>query len=168
MSDAIIITPIQESILAIRANIYDPNAKKIIVVESLPRIHEASDAPDADLAFTMLDGDYWRFIDDEWAKIPTQFDDDTLAGFLGSGDIIRASIIAIDRLLVRIDPTEYLHSGNAGGQSLAFASLAEIVQFYKDLKQTLKDREALENGLTTGKYFKTPKYAVGGVIEGDE
>ena len=158
------ISPIQQQILKVRTNIYDPNVKKIEIVDSMPQDGNPN------FAYTKnMDGNYWRWAGNDWEKIETQFEDETIGGFLADGkDIISASIIAIDYLLIRIDPTEYLHSGNAGGQSLAFASLAEIVEFYKALKQTLKDRAAMQSGFTTGTYFQTPKYAVGGVMESDE
>jgi hypothetical protein len=138
--------------------IYDPLANDLFFVTSLP------DEPPEGAAFTRGDGVYWAYPGGEWVKLPLKFSDAAVEDMLSmGGGVITAACLLIDRLTARIQPGDYITSGNAGGQSLSFPSLADMLAFYRGLKKDLLDEEAR---LNAGSFIITPRPPVGGVYEG--
>jgi hypothetical protein len=147
-------------ILRIRGMIYDPQANDLVYVETLP-----SDPPPG-VAFTLGDGAYRVRPEGDWITLTTKFTDAGIEDVSAmAGEPIRAACMLIDRLIARIQPDDYITSGNAGGQSVSFPSLADMLAFYRGLKTDLLAEAAALAGLDTGRFFKTERPAVGGVWE---
>jgi hypothetical protein len=143
--------------------IYDPQAKDIMYVERLP-----SYAPDG-VAFTLGDGAYQVKKNESWTALSTKFTDAGIRGMVNeSGSVLGAACLLIDRLIARIQPDDYITSGNAGGQSVSFPSLADMLAFYRGLKEALREEAARISGLGSGGFFRTKKRPVGGVLEYDD
>jgi hypothetical protein len=147
-------------ILRVREMIYDPQAKDIVYVEQLPSY------PPAGVAFTLGDDMYRVRPGDTWITLDTKFTDagieDTLAM---AGSPVRAACLLIDRLIARIQPDDYITSGTAGGQSVGFPSLQDMLAFYRGLKADLRAEAAALEGTDTGRFFSVERPAVGGVWE---
>jgi hypothetical protein len=148
-------------ILQARGMIYDPAAKDILYVEAPPN------TPPADVAFTTGDGNYMIKAGGEWLTLPAKFTDagieDVFA--LAGGSPVEAACLLVDRLIARIQPDDYLTSANAGGQTMSFPSLADMLAFYRGLKKDLQDEAARINGTDAGRFFRVKRPAVGGVWE---
>jgi hypothetical protein len=147
-------------ILRLREMIYDPQAKDIVYVDQLPSY------PPPGVAFTLGDSVYRVRPGDTWIILDTKFTDagieDTIAM---AGDPVRAACLLIDRLVARIQPDNYIMSGNAGGQSVSFPTLADLLAFYRGLKADLLAEAAAIAGTDTGRLFSVERPAVGGVWE---
>jgi hypothetical protein len=63
----------------------------------------------------------------------------------------------------RRSPDDYITSGNAGGQSVSFPSLSDMLAFYRGLKADLLAEAAVLEGNDTGRFMKFDRPAVGGV-----
>jgi hypothetical protein len=139
---------------------YDPQAKDIVFVETLPLY------PPDGVAFTLGDGTYRVWCDEAWVSLPTKFTDAGIEDIVAlAGDPLRAACMLIDRLVARIQPDDYITSGNAGGQSVSFPSLADMLAFYRGLKADLLAEAAVLEGNDTGRFMKFDRPAVGGVYE---
>lgn len=147
-------------VLRLREMIYDPQAKDIVYVEQLPSY------PLPGIAFTLGDGLYRVRPGDAWITLDTKFTDAGIEDALAmAGEPVRAACLLIDRLVARIQPEDYITSGNAGGQSVSFPSLADMLAFYRGLKADLLAEAAALKGLDTGRFFTVERPAVGGVWE---
>jgi hypothetical protein len=145
-------------VLRLREMIYDPLAKDIVYVEQLPSY------PPPGVAFTLGDGEYRVRPGDTWTILDTKFTDAGLEDVLTmTGDPVRAACLLIDRLVARIQPDDYITSGNAGGQSVSFPSLADMLAFYRGLKANLLAEAAALAGTDTGRMITVARPAVGGV-----
>jgi hypothetical protein len=152
-------------ILQARGMIYDPASKDIMYVEAMPNM------PPAGVAFTTGNGNYMIKEGGEWITLPTKFTDAGIEDVftLAGGSPVEAACLLIDRLIARIQPDDYLTSGNAGGQSMSFPSLADMLAFYRGIKKDLQDEAARINNTDAGRFFQFRRPAVGGVWEnGDE
>jgi hypothetical protein len=150
-------------VLRVREMIYDPQAKDIVYVERLPAV------PPAGIAFTTGDGVYRARPGDTWIILNTKFTDAGIEDVIAmAGEPVRAACLLIDRLVARIQPDDYITGGNAGGQSVSFPSLADMLAFYRGLKESLLKEAALISGLGSGGFFRTKKRPVGGVLETED
>ena len=151
-------------VLRVRGMIYDPLVNDIFFVETLP------DNPPDGMAFTRGDGNYLQKQSGEWERLPIKFTDAGIEDMIAiaGDDPIAGAALLIDRLIARIQPEDYLTSGNAGGQSLSFPTLAELLAFYKGLKDSLKEEAAALAHADSGLMLRTRKRFVGGVMEEDE
>jgi hypothetical protein len=151
------------SVLRIRAMIYDPRAKDIVYVDRLP----ASSIPG--VAFTLGDGMYQARPVDTWITLDTKFTDSGIEDAMAlTGNPFRAACLLIDRLIARIQPDDYITGGNAGGQSVSFPSLADMLAFYRGLKESLLKEASWASGMGSGGFFRTKKRPVGGVLETED
>jgi hypothetical protein len=147
-------------LLRLRELIYDPQAKDLVYVEQLPSY------PMPGVAFTLGDGRYRSRPGDTWVDLETKFTDAGIEDVLAmAGDPVRAACLLIDRLIARINPEDYITSGNAGGQTVSFPSLADMLAFYRGLKADLLAEAAALAGTDTGRFFTVKRPAVGGVWE---
>jgi hypothetical protein len=150
-------------VLRLREMIYDPQAKDIVYVKQLPGYSPPG------VAFTLGDGVYRVWAKDTWIVLDTKFTDAGIEDMLAvAGEPIRAACLLIDRLIARMQPDDYITSGNAGGQSVSFLSLADMLAFYRGIKESLLAEAARLSGLGTGGFFRTKKRPVGGVLEIDD
>jgi hypothetical protein len=147
-------------VLRVRGMIYDPQAKDIIYVESLPF------SPPAGVAFTTGNGAYKAKPGEGWVSLDTKFTDGGIEDAIAlAKEPVRAACLLIDRLIARIQPNDYITSGNAGGQSVGFPSLTDMLAFYRGLKEDLKAEAAAIAGTNTGRMLTVSRPAVGGVWE---
>jgi hypothetical protein len=147
-------------VLRVRELIYDPQAKDIVYVEQLPSY------PPAGVAFTLGDGAYRVRPGSTWTALDTKFTDAGIEDVLAmAGNPVRAASLLIDRLIARIQPEDYITSGTAGGQSVGFPSLADMLAFYRGLKADLLAEAAALEGMDSGRLFSVERPAVGGVWE---
>jgi hypothetical protein len=145
-------------ILRVREMIYDPRAKDLVYVEQLPSY------PPPGVAFTRGDGEYRVRPGGTWAVLDTKFTDAGIEDMIAvAGDPVRAACLLIDRIIARVQPDDYITSGNAGGQSVSFPSLADLLAFYRGLKADLLAEAAALAGTDTGLLFSVERPAVGGV-----
>jgi hypothetical protein len=150
-------------VLRVRGMIYDPQAKDIVYVERLP-YH-----PPAGVAFTLGGGIYQERRGGAWIALDTKFTDAGIGDAIAiEGDPFGAACLLIDRLVMRVQPDDYITSGNAGGQSVGFPSLADMLAFYRGLKESLLKEAARMSGLGSGGFFRTKRRPVGGVLETDD
>jgi len=126
------------------------------------------ESPLQNVAYTTGNGEYKYWDGIEWRNYLLKFSDNYIKMLSSHMGRFNASIRLINNLIAQIDPTDYITSGNAGGQSVSFLSLSEILQYYQTLKETLLEEQAAEEGTNSGLMLKTKRRAVGGVIESDE
>jgi len=148
-----------DEVFQIRRSIGDPVTGDFAYTDELPET-----APQ-NTAHTAGNGEY-RFYDGaEWRKYNLKFGDAYIRLLAGKHGRIGASIKLIDSLIARIDPTDYITSGNSGGQSMSFPSLGEVTAYYTALRDMLREEEAAELGMNSGLMLETKRRPVGGVIE---
>jgi hypothetical protein len=148
-----------DEIIQIRRSIGDPVTSDFILVDELPTEAQQN------IAYTIGDGLYSYFDGVEWRFYTLKFSDNYIGQLIKQRGRYRAAVRLIDNLIARIDPADYITSGNAGGQSVSFLSLGEIITFYNALRDRLLAEEAEEAGTNSGLMLQTVKRPVGGVTE---
>jgi len=151
-----------DEVIQIRRSIGDPVTGDFVYAEELPET-----APQ-NIAYTKGDGEYSFHDGVEWRKYSLKISDAYIKLLAGKHGRIGTAIKLIDNLIAQIDPTDYINSGNAGGQSMSFPSLQEVMNYYTTLRDILLEEEAKEAGMNSGLMLQTKKRPVGGVIEGYE
>jgi hypothetical protein len=149
-------------IIHVRRSIGDPVTSDFILVDELPAEAQQN------TAYTPGDGLYRYFDGVEWRFYTLKFSDNYIGQLIKQRGRHRAAVKLIDNLIARIDPADYITSGNAGGQSMSFASLGEVIAYYNALRDRLLEEEAEEAGTNSGLMLKTKPRPVGGVMEYDE
>jgi len=148
-----------DEVFQIRRSIGDPVTGDFVYVEELPETAPQNEA------HTTGNGEYQFFDGVEWRKYHLKFGDAYIRLLLEKYSRLSVSIQLIDKLIARIDPTDYITSGNAGGQSMSFPSLGEVMAYYTALRDVLLEEEAKEAGMNSGLMLETKRRPVGGVIE---
>ena len=155
-----------QDIIEVRRSIGDPVTSDFIFVEKLPSFIP-EEPPDIliNTAYTTGNGEYWFFDQIEWRKYTLKFGGAYVKLLVDKHGRLGASIKLVDNLIAQIDPTDYLTSGNAGGQSVSFPSLQDVLNYYDALRKQLLEEESAEAGVNSGLMLKTKKRYVGGVLE---
>jgi len=148
-----------KEIFEVRRRIGDPVTADFVYTEELPET-----APEK-TAYTTGNGEYKYFDGVEWRLYVLKFSDGYIKGLIEGLGHIKAAIRLIDNLIARIDPADYITSGNAGGQSVSFPSLGEVLDYYNALRKSLIEEEQAEAGLNSGRMLDTVRRPVGGVLE---
>jgi hypothetical protein len=151
-----------QEIIQVRRSIGDPVTSDFILVDELPAQAQQN------IAYTIGDGLYRYFDGVEWRFYTLKFSDNYIGQLIKQRGRHRAAVRLIDNLIARIDPADYITSGNAGGQSTSFPSLGEVIAYYNALRDRLLEEEAEEAGTNSGLMLETVKRPVGGVTEYDE
>jgi hypothetical protein len=151
-----------KEIFETRRSIGDPVTADFIFAKKLPKT-----APQ-NTAHTTGNGAY-RFCDGvEWREYSLKFSDAYIRLLVEKKGRLKAAVKLINGLIARIDPADYLTSGNAGGQSMSFPSLSEVLAYYNALRDALLEEEAAAAGMDSGRMLQTRKKYVGGVLEGGD
>ena len=148
-----------DEIIHVRRSIGDPVASDFFRADDLP----ADPVPGT--AYTKGDGVYYFHDEIEWRTYNLKFSDSYIESLIAGRGRLKAAIRLIDNLIARIDPADYLTSGNAGAQSLGFPSLSEVLAYYNGLRDRLLEEEAEETGTNSGRMLSTKRRPVGGVLE---
>jgi hypothetical protein len=148
-----------QDVIRVRRSIGDPVTADFIFVDTLPA------AMQPNTAVTTGDGQYWFYRSGQWKPYALKFSDNYVRQLAEERGRLRAAVRLIDNLIARIDPTDYITSGNAGGQSVSFLTLAEVLDFYNRLRDRLLEEEAENAGMNSGLMLKTKRRPVGGVLE---
>jgi len=148
-----------DEVIQIRRSIGDPVTCEFFFVDELP------ESAVRHTAWTTGNGEYWFHDSIEWRKYSLKFGDPYIKLLAGKYGRLGAAIKLIDNLIAQIDPTDYINSGNAGGQSMSFPSLQEVMNYYTTLRDRLLDEYAAEQGTNSGLMLATKKRPVGGVLE---
>jgi hypothetical protein len=118
------------------------------------------------MVWTNGDGNYYHRTGTTWIKCKLQFGDGYIRVFTDAGmPPLNVAVNNIDQLIMRIDPTDYITSGNAGGQSVSFPSLAEVTAFFTAKKKALQDMILEQAGLGGVTFVRACRPAVGGSYE---
>jgi hypothetical protein len=117
-----------ERILQIRSLIGDPAATSVNYEDPLP----ASALEGA--AYTTGDGAYQMYRAGAWKPVKIQMDDSEIERLDSGGSVYSAALNAINVLLLKINPLDYITSGGAGAQSVGFPSLADVTAFFNAKK----------------------------------
>ena len=151
-----------DEVIETRRNIGDPSAADFIIANELP------ENPLENTAYTTGNGEYKYFDGVQWRNYALKFSDNYIGQLVKNKGKLRAAIRLIDQLIARLDPEDYINSGNSGGQSVGFASLSEVTAYYEKLRDRLLEQEAEEAGMNSGLMLQTVKRPVGGVLESYE
>jgi hypothetical protein len=150
-----------QQIIRVRRSIGDPITLDFIYVTELPE-----NGPKK-TAFTTGNGDYWYY-DGKWKQYDLKFGDGYIRELTEERGRHQAALTLITNLIARIDPADYITSGNVGGQSTSFPSLADMLAYYNGLRDALMQEEAAANGTNSGLMLRTKRRPVGGVLEYDD
>jgi len=151
-----------KEIFEVRRSIGDPVTADFIFTDELPLT-----AP-LNTAYTTGNGEYKYFNEVEWRQYKLKFSDGYIMGLIEGLGRIKASIKLVDNLIAKIDPTDYLLSGNAGGQSVSFPSLGDVLAYYNALRDRLIEEERAASGMNSGLMLHTKKRFIGGIMEESE
>jgi len=151
-----------KEIFEVRRSIGDPITADFVFTDELPE--NAS----TNTAYTTGNGEYKYFNEVEWRQYKLKFSDGYIMGLIEGLGRIKASIKLVDNLIAKIDPTDYLTSGNAGGQSVSFPSLSEVLAYYNALRYRLIEEERAASGMNSGLMLHTKGRFVGGVLEEED
>jgi hypothetical protein len=146
-------------VIRVRGSIGDPVTADFIFVDTLPAVMQPL------TACTTGDGQYWFYRGGHWKPYALTFSDNYIRQMIEERGPLKAALRLIDNLIARIDPADYITSGNAGGQSVSFLTLAEVLDFYHRLRDLLLKEDAEEAGMNSGLMLKTKRRPVGGVLE---
>jgi hypothetical protein len=138
----------------------DPPANQFLYSTTFP--NEANEGN----IYTSGDGNYYKKTAEQWILQPVQFGDGYIRVFTDGGlSPLTTAINNIDQLIARINPADYITSGNAGGQSVSFPSLKDVSDFFAAKKKALKDMAAEQAGLSGVTFLRASRPAVGGSYE---
>jgi hypothetical protein len=151
-----------KEIFEVRRSIGDPVTADFVFTEELPETALEN------TAHTTGSGEYKFFDGVEWRPYALKFSDGYIQGLIEGLGRVKAAIKLIDNLIARIDPADYITSGNAGGQSVSFPSLGEVMAYYNALRDRLIEEEKAAAGMNSGLMVQTKKRPVGGVLEENE
>jgi hypothetical protein len=150
-----------QQVIRARRSIGDPVTRDFIYVTELP-----DEGPEK-TAFTTGNGSY-RYYAGSWKQYDVKFSDGYIRELVEGRGRYRAAVTLINNLIARIDPADYITSGNAGGQSVSFPSLADMLAYYNGLRDALMREEAAANRADSGLMLRTKRRPVGGVLEYDD
>jgi len=148
-----------QEIFEIRRSIGDPVTSDFVFVQVLPVTALEN------IAYTTGNGEYKYFDGVEWRNYRLKFSDQYIKMLACHMGRIGASLKLVNNLIAQIDPQSYITSGNAGGQSVSFSSLQEVLSYYETLRHILEEEAAAANGMNSGRFLKTKRRPVGGVLE---
>jgi hypothetical protein len=151
--------PYLEKIMRIRVIVGDPLAPSIIYDDQLP------DRGLEGQIYTRGDGRYYRWSDNSWKAVALKFDDITIDILARGQDIWRGALYVFDNYLAKLDPLDYITSGNAGAQSVSFPSVSEVLAWFT-ARRALIVKQLERYGTITRACYR-PR-AVGGVLECSE
>ena len=163
-TDAPVPIPVwQRDIIRVRRSIADPIAADFLLTLSLP----AAGAPTTAYALygDSYNGKYYYYSAGGWKEYALKFSDDYIRQRVAESGRLNAAIGLITDLIARLDPTDYITGGNAGGQSVSFPSLESVLAFYKGLKDALLAEDARQHRMNSGAYFRAKRRPVGGVLD---
>jgi hypothetical protein len=144
-------------VLRVRLIIGDPICGAVIYARPLPDA-----APEGSCA-TGGDGLYYVMRDGEWQEITLQFQDGILRERVEkNGNVLKAAYESIKLLLIRINPLDYITGANAGGQSVSFPGVADVISFFIEKLKHISGMVNAEKGYTRA---CVPPYPVGGVYD---
>jgi len=148
-----------DDIFEVRRSVGDPVTGGFTLVDVLPET-----APQ-NTAYTTGNGEYLFFDGVEWRNYSIKTGDAYIRLLLEKHGRLRTSIKLVDNMTAQINPEDFLQSGNAGGQSMSFPSLRDVLDYYDALRERLLEEEAAENGTNSGLMLAAKKRPVGGVLE---
>jgi len=148
-----------KEIFEVRRSIGDPVTADFVFVDELPE----TALPNT--AYTTGNGEYKYFDEVDWRQYKLKFSDGYIRGLVEGLGRLKASIKLVDNLIAKIDPTDYLVAGNAGGQSVSFPSLSEVLAYYNALRDRLIEEEKAASGMNSGLMLRTKRRFVGGIME---
>jgi len=146
-------------VFEVRRLIGDPVTSDFTLVEELP------DYALQNTAYTTGNGEYHYYDRLGWHLYTLKFGDAYIKILVEKLGKLGAAVKLINNLIAQIDPTDYINSGNAGGQSMSFPSLQDVMDYYNTLKENLLEEQAAENGTNSGLMMRTKKRPIGGVLE---
>jgi hypothetical protein len=154
------------NVILVRRATGDPVVNDFVLVTALPSagIHGTAYI----LYDTAYNGAYNYWDGANWKQFSLKFADAYIQVLLEKSDRLNVSLTLIDNLIARIDPADYITSGNAGGQSVSFPGLADILAYYSGLKAALVDEARALTGKTGGGHFKMRPRLVGGQGNGNK
>jgi hypothetical protein len=152
-----------DNVLWVRRAIGDPITTDIVGYDVLP----ATGTPGVAYLLTGdgYDGVYHYYALGQWQAYNLRFSDVYIKRRVELVGRLQAAIGLINELIARIDPVNYITGGNAGGQSMTFQTLTEVLGYYNGLKAVLLEQEARETGLGNSGFFRVKRRPVGGVLE---
>jgi hypothetical protein len=150
-----------QEVFEVRRSIGDPVTSDFVFAVELPV------GALQNTAYTTGNGEYEFFDGLEWRKYTLKFGDAYIKVLVEKLGRIGASLKLINNLIAQINPASYLTSGNAGGQSMHFPSLQDVLNYYNFLREQLLEEEAAAEGMNSGLMLKTKRRPVGGVLESE-
>jgi len=154
-----------KEIFEVRRSIGDPVTADFVFVDFIDTL---PDTAPLNTAYTDGNGEYSFYDGVNWQRYKLKFSDGYIRGLVEGLGRLKATIKLVDNLIAKIDPTDYLLSGNAGGQSVSFPSLSDVLTYYNALRDRLIEEEKAASGMNSGLMLHTKKRPVGGVLEEDE
>ena len=143
-------------ILQIRRLIGDPAAPSVSYETPLP-----ASAPER-AVYTTGNGVYQVYRAGAWKPVKVQIDDSEIEGLDSGCSVYQAALNAVNVLIIRIDPANYITSGTAGGQSMSFSSLSEVTAFFNAKKAAIAALAARAGDVQSAGHRPVP---VGGVFD---
>jgi hypothetical protein len=144
-----------QQVIHVRRNVGDPITLDFLYIDSLP------DSGMEKTAYTTGNGSYWYYAG-TWKKYGLQFSDAYIRQLVEARDKWSASLILIDNLIAQINPADYITSGSAGGQSVSFPSLADMLAYYKARKEAIQNMQRVTVNTNGGGSYRCRPRAVGG------
>jgi hypothetical protein len=151
-------------VIRIRRMIGDPVTRDYLFCASLPETGLCKTA--YVLVGDAYNGQYNYYECGEWHTYCTKFSDDWIKTLCGEyKSRVKAALRLINELIAKIDPSDYILSSNAGGQSVSFPDLTSVFDYYERLKKALMEQDAMDGGMNSGLMIRARRSGVGGVWE---
>ncbi len=154
-------TEMFDDIIYVRRALYDPQAIDYIRLEEIPETYMP------DIAVSVGDNGEWNhYTTSGWVKYPVKFTDEHIKSMILSYGKYQTAICFIDAIISRIDPVGFLHSANAGAQSMSFASLSDVINFYTARKTAIQEDMCIALKSFGGGHFRENPIPIGGEYNG--
>ena len=116
--------------------------------------------------YTITDsGVYQQWKTSAWKTVKLNISDEQIGLLVDLYGIDKACIRVVQSIINALGQELRIASQNDGVESIQYTSLQTIYDYYKGIKESLKEDIAIDAGTNTGRSFHTCSRPVGGVYE---
>ena len=151
----------------LRLTICDPSG--VIGIEQVADEDALPASPIKQTAYQKIDsGEYvlWDEELEDWESLELEISDVRLEGLIDLYGVKRAASKAVSLVLVSVGKRLGIARSAAGAESVQYQTLSDLYSFYKALAKSLEEEATIDDGLSTGRYFKIHTHGIAGGMHG--
>lgn len=153
-------------IFEMRLSLKDP-AGFISIIEVADEAARPASPIAQTLYFITAINEYHAFEEGEWARQDVEMGNDRVGLFIDLYGVAKARYYIVKEYIRSLGQKLYLAQHDNGSESFTFQSITAMLTFYKGILADLNEEIAIEAGANTGRYVRTKRQRVGGMLGPD-